>query len=176
MRLHIVNAGNYYYNWKHHSALLSLILKAMKKYKIQNVMVSTIDMWRIKLITKEKMEDFCKGKLGERNKTICDDLEQFFHDIQVCAEPICDFYEYTNKRKNIYLSFFVPKLTKEELQLVEKQDEDFMDTFHLNMEADVDKDELAASESQSKYVFGESMRMTFTIKNALKRKFSSTSS
>ena len=62
-------------------------------------------------------------------------------------------------------TYFLPRLTEHELELVERKDEDFMKTFYDEMDADVDKAEMAASESESKYVQGYGFRKTYTIEN-----------
>ena len=116
-------------------------------------MMTRIYMRRSRLITKEKMEKFCKGKEYERI-SVNDDLETLIEKIQLGeeADGRVDFY-------------FLPKLTEHELELVERKDEDFMNTFYGKMHADVHKAEMAASESDSKYVYGHGYRETFTIEN-----------
>ena len=103
------------------------------------------------------MEKICKGKkrANARAKiSVNDDLETLLEKIQLGKEPDddVDFY-------------FLPKLTEHELKLVERKDEDFMMTFGWEMDADVDKAEMAASESDSKYVYRHGWRETFTIEN-----------
>ena len=131
------------------------MLKGMKKYKIRKVMVTIIDGWRHSLITKEKMENFCKGKETGK-KSVNDDLEKFFEDIRLGSE--------LNFELNV--TYYLPKLTKEELDLVEKKDYDFMNTFSRGMDADVDKAEMMLSESDSKFVHGYCWRKTYTIENS----------
>ena len=126
----------------------------MKKYNLEKAMVTRIYMWRDRLITKEKMENYCKGK-EEKKLSVNDDLETLFENIQLGEKPDDDIWTY-----------FLPKLTEHELELVERKDEDFMKTFYDEMDADVDKAEMAASESDSKYVHGWSRRETFTIENS----------
>ena len=76
-----------------------------------------IYMSRSKLITKERMENYCNGKEYAK-ESVNDDLEKLFEDLQLGKEPDDDVATY-----------FLPKLTKEELDLVERKDEDFMHTF-----------------------------------------------
>ena len=156
MDIHFVYAGFYYfYSDEHENRLKSFILKGMKKYNINKVMVTIIYMWRHRLITKEKMLDYCNGKDPWRNESVNDDLDSFFEDLRLGKEPD-DMSHHT---------YFLPKLTEKELQLVEQKDSDFMDTFGSKMDADVGKAEMAASESESKYVFGRGWRETFTIEH-----------
>ena len=133
-------------------SFISKAIKQFKKYNVQKVMVTKIIMERHRLITKEKMENFFKGKEHQK-LSINDDLETLFENIQLGEEPDDDVYFY-----------FLPKLTEHELELVESKDVDFMKTFNYP-NADVDKAEMAASESDSKYVEGWGYRRTLTIEN-----------
>ena len=154
MEIHFVYAGSYYFEM-HENRLTSFILNGMKKYKIKRAMVTMIYMSRSKLITKERMENYCNGKEYEK-ESVNDDLEKLFENIQLGKKP--------DDNLGIY---YLPKLTKEELDLVERKDEDFMNTFGLGMNADVDKAEMMLSESDSKFVEGWGYRKTVTIKKSL---------
>ena len=73
-------------------------------------------------------------------------------------------------------TYFLPKLTKEELELVERRDTSYLQTFD-RFYPDVPEAEMLLSESDSKYVQGCGWRKTFTIEfpyNLRKRKHSST--
>ena len=154
MEIHFVYAGGYYWYDDEHR-LRSFILKGMKKNNIKKVMVTSIRMSRYRLITKERMENFCNGKEDEKD-SVNDDLENLFNDIQLGKKP--------DDNLGIY---YLPKLTKEELDLVERKDEDFMNTFGLGMNADVDKAEMLLSESDSKFVLGDCWRHTYTVEKSL---------
>ena len=100
------------------------------------------------------MVDVCKGKDGYGAEvSVNDDLEKLFKDIQLGEKP-----------DDLVWTYFLPKLTKEELDLVERKDEDFMHTFWFER-ADVDKAEMLQSESDSKYVRSYAVRYTLTIEN-----------
>ena len=63
-------------------------------------------------------------------------------------------------------TFFLPKLPKEDLKLVEERNEDHMKTYYYHCEGydpDVPKEEMAKSKSKSKYVACECMRFTFEL-------------
>ena len=95
-----------------------------------------------------------------------DDLEALFENIQLGEEP-----------DDSVTTYFLPKLTEQELELVEREDEDFLRTFRDFYDLDVNQLKhqqavMAASKSKLTYVFGDGWRRTFTIKNSLKRKFS----
>ena len=64
---------------------------------------------------------------------------------------------------------FLPKLTEEEMKLVEKEDTTYLQTFFasdLDRNPDVPEAEMLLSESDSKYVEGFGYRETFTIENS----------
>ena len=96
-------------------------------------------------------------------------LPSIFEKIRLGKEPDEEVYTY-----------FLPKLTKEELELVERRDTSYLQTFAnwviLEKNPDVDETEMMLSESDSKYVKAWSRRETFVIenpfKNSSKKKFS----
>ena len=49
------------------------------------------------------------------------------------------------------------------MELVEKRDASYLQTFWFNDRADVDETEMMLSESDSKYVYGNCQRKTFAI-------------
>ena len=130
----------------------SMFLEGMKKCDIKKVMVTFISMWRRKLITKEKMENYCKG-IKDEKESVNDDLESFFEDIRHGEEP-----------DDRVWSYFFPKLTEKEMKLIDRKDQDYLKTF-LRSNPDVEKAEMLASESNSKFVQAFCLRKTFTIEN-----------
>ena len=129
-----------------------MIVEKMKEHQIKKLMVTNITFWRDRLITKERMENYYKGKERE-TRSVNDDLEVLFEDIRLGKE--------TDDQVHTY---FLPRLTVNELILVEGKDKHFMATFWLLMNADVSKAEMAASKSDSKYINANGRRRTFTIK------------
>ena len=132
----------------------------MKKHKIKSVMLTSIYLYRSYLITKEKMESYCKGEKYCKD-SVNDDLESLFENIRLGKE--LDELVYT---------YFLPKLTKEELELVERRDTSYLQTFYEGLyggNPDVDETEMMLSESDSKYVRGRSWRKTFVIENSSKK-------
>ena len=118
-------------------------------------MVTMIDLRRERLITKEKMEDVCKGE----GYSVNDDLESLFENIRLGKELNEDVETY-----------FLPKLTKEELAWVERKKYSYLVTFWsmtnpLDRNPDVDETEMMLSESDSKYIYAWSNRRTFVIEN-----------
>ena len=127
----------------------------MRKYGIHSARLTIIGMARWNLVTKEKMKQAYKGELknerGWRNQeSVHDDLETFFKNLLDSKEP---------KEEDVVWSFFTPKLTKEELKLVEERNEDFMSTLYLS-NPDVDPKEMKLSDLKSKYLRGYCRRHT----------------
>ena len=89
--------------------LRSIIWNGMKRHKIKSVMVTKIHLFRSNLITKAEMESYCKGEKWMKD-SVNDDLESLFENIRLGKEP--------DERVNTY---FLPKLTGEELELVERR-------------------------------------------------------
>ena len=102
------------------------------------------------------MESYCKGEMEEQD-SVNDDLESLFQNIRLGKEP---------DEKWVY-TYFLPKLTEEELELVERRDTSYLQTFS-GRNPDVDETEMMLSESDSKYVQGYSWRRTFVIENSSK--------
>ena len=153
-KIHFVYTKNFRHFTDQWSNQLKLfILNGMKKHKIETVMVTILRMSRNNIITKENMESFCKGE-KIRKKSVNDDLESFFKKLKLGNEPNEDVRTY-----------FLPKLTEEELELVEKKDFNYFQSFSWS-NPDVDKSQMKLSESDSKYVQGFCWRKTVTIEVA----------
>ena len=174
MQTHFVYTGRYYFIG-HLAKLRSLIMQRMKKYKIKKVVLTKIYMQQQYLITKELMEKYCKREIKCQLKvSVADDLESLFENIR--------------RGKKVHLgknlddevqTYFFPKLTREELELVAKKDYSYMAKFlgPLNEnnkrdpdKIDVDEADMKASESDSKFVKGRCRRVTFKIKQPSKLK------
>ena len=166
MKTHFVYAGHNYYEYTskplreyfsgRETRLKAIILNGMKKYQLDSVMVTNINMHRMNLITKERMENYYKGKEDEKRKhSVNDDLESLFGDIRLGKEP-----------DECIHTYFLPKLTNKELKLVESKDYSYFQTFQLWYDPDVDATEMMQSESDSKFVQSGCGRRTFTIENS----------
>ena len=125
----------------------------MKRYNIQSVMVTRIQMGRSSIITKETMESYCKGEEEEKD-SINDDLESFFEDLRLGKEP----------NQHVW-TYFLPKLTEEEMELVKSKDSSYLQTFVKSSDPDVPEAEMKLSESDSKFVQALGSRKTFTLNN-----------
>ena len=120
-------------------------------------------MYRRNLITKEKAKDASEGKLknesgwGGEVVSINDDLEMFLTNI----------LNSKNIKEERVESFFTPKLTEEELKLVEVKNKDHLNSY-LNYpihgrNPDVDPVEMKKSDSTDKYLHGRCWRRTFPL-------------
>ena len=157
MEIHFIDAGEH--DWDPYEnlntkKLISFISAGMKLYKIKQVMFTNIYMRRYNLITKEKMENYCKGK-EDKKESVNDDLESLFQDIQ------------SGKELNVVNhTYFLPKLTQKELKLAEQKDLLYSKTFKWNLlHFDVDETEMLMSESKSKFACGGCHRQIFKIEN-----------
>ena len=124
------------------------IRKGMKKYKIKTVMMTEIQMHRRFLITKEEMENTNK----RAGKSTNEDLESLYEDICLGKKP-----------NNWGVTYFLPKLTEEEMTMVENKDPNYFATFSASIKADVEPDKMNTSESDSKFVCGFCTRRTSTV-------------
>ena len=163
LKIHFIYAGDYYKSNDSYYGARSFILNEMKKYKIQSVMMTMLHMHRKCLITKEKMEKYYNEEFEWDGKySVNDDLESLFEDLRFGKQP---------DEKSV-AAYFLPKLTKEELELVERRDTSYLQTlyagrFGIKLDyPDVDETEMMLSESDSKYVRGFSQRRTFVIENS----------
>ena len=121
-----------------------------------------LDMDRWKLVTQEKVKKAAEGKLKNDpdwaifEASINDDLERFFNNLQNQKEV---------KYEDVF-SFFTPKLTKEELKLVQEENEEHLKTYadyFMGRNPDVDIEEMKKSDSKSKYVHGKCWRVTMPL-------------
>ena len=142
--------------------LREIFLTKMKSNGIQFAIFTQLYMYRRKLVTKEIVKKAYQGKLKKDEDwkrfegSIHDDLETFFTNLQ-------DHQKIKNEE---ILSFFTPKLTEEELKLVEKRNEQHLMTYlyHLlGQNPDVDAEEMEKSESKSKFVQGACWRWTIPL-------------
>jgi len=136
--------------WEEEDELRSFILKEMETHKIQKAMVTLLYMRNNNLITKENMESLIDGR-----QSVNDDLESFFEKLRL-GEKQTEFVQ----------TYFVPKLTAKELELVEKKDSNYFKNFFWS-NPDVDEIQMKMSESDSKYVQAFGRRRTFIVENVI---------
>ena len=146
----------FYFDYGNFKKLKEIILKKMREYGISSSILTTLRMSRMNLITKEKSKEAAERKLNndpewERYKgSINDDLESFLNNLQNSNEIDYEDVE----------SFFTPKLTEEELKLVEQKNEEHMRTYVSSYSPDVDVEEMKKSDSKDKYLHSRCRRRT----------------
>ena len=94
-------------------------------------------------------------EIGEKD-SVNDDIESLFEDIRLGKERA----EWIHGL--IFFTYFLPKLTDEEMRLVDRKDTSYFETFSF-ADPDVDEAEMKLSESDSKFLHGRGSRSTFTI-------------
>ena len=133
----------------------------MKSYGIESANLTMLGMMRWNLVTKEKVKQAYEGKLKNDKdwkmykESIHDDLENFFANLQ----------GQTKINEHVY-SFYTPKLSVDELKLVERKDELHLGTYswhNFKRNPDVDDEEMKKSNSKSKYVKGHCWRHTIHL-------------
>ena len=140
--------------------------KEMTKYQLNRVYVTMINMERHFLITKEKMEEFYLRKKYAKS-SVTEDIESLCHKTYV-SHNLCEIcrQHVIEENKNFRVhTFFLPKLTKNELKLVKNKDFNYFQKFVDYLRVDVDKDKMMRSESDSKFVLGLCERRTFILEN-----------
>ena len=161
---HFIYCGRHYHKEAiKEEKLKEIILKKMRKYGIQTSILTMLNMFRIKLVTKEKVKKAAEGKLKndpdweDYEGSINDDLERFRLRLQNQKEV-----EYENVK-----SFFTPKLTNEELKLVKGGNKEHLKSYWDydidGLNPDVDVEEMKKSDSKSKYVHGRCWRKTISL-------------
>ena len=154
MEPHFIFAGEYYSNYDYGNIdrLKLFIWEQMKIYQMQSVMVTAIYLKRDSLITQEKVESYSNGEHSFRRISVNDDLETLFEELQLGKKPSFSVQTY-----------YLPKLTKDKMALVDLKDTNFLSTFYESENPDVTKKEMELSVSDSKFIFGQCRRRTFRI-------------
>ena len=159
MEIHFICAGCHYY--VHFDDLLKLfILERMKRYNIKAVMVTILEMDRWTLTTKECVKKYCLGN-GDEKISVNDDLDSLFEDLQRGELPLRyhPVYEHYEQKVDTY---FFPMLSKEELDMVERRDINYLRSFGA-----LKPEKMEPSESNSRFVHSKNTRRTFSVTNPL---------
>ena len=115
---------------------MALIRERMQKYNMNVIRVTFISLTRDNLFTKDQMEENSKRWYrDDYKKSVGDEVDSFF----------------SRERRGAFLSYghqsieFIPKLTEEEMALVEKQDQNYIETFRFSSNAVRDRIKLSQS-------------------------------
>ena len=135
-----------------------LIFTRMKKYGIISLLLTILGMNRMNLVTKEKSKQAYQGKLKNEpgwqwyKGSVNDDLESFLARIH---------RQIFKSEKRV--SFYLPKLSKEELKLVQQKNREYRETFLFSEFPYVDPEEMKKSKSKDMYMHGSCLRWTMTV-------------
>ena len=170
-KLHVFYAGTYYNEFVRSGKLKSFLLQKLRSRFSKSVMLTMLRMSRDHLITQEKMKNITRGLDLKEQEGVCDDLEHIYEKIKAGKCDSNDQFSvsiYAGKVEETQ-SYFLQKLTENEMQLVDMKDENHLATYswyyagHLNgrQNPDVDEKEMKLSHSESKYVKFSCQRKTF---------------
>ena len=114
-------------------------------YNIKSFLFTMISMFKGQLVTKEMMKSIYQGLFNDET-SVGDDLELFFEEIKLGN----DIEMVSRTGLGMY---YLPKLTVEEMILLNNKDEDYLRTFivHPYENPDVNEAEMELSESKSKF-------------------------
>ena len=132
----------------------------MRKYGIESAVLTIFWIARRYLITKEKTKMAYQGKLKNdedwdlEDGSMNDDLESYFEKLQLEKEV---------EPENVW-SFFLPKLTSNELKFVEEKNLEHFVNYAAGTDADVNIEEMKKSNSKSKYIHCYCHRITIPLK------------
>ena len=157
---HFIYCGVHYFN--KNNVLVKWLREKMSKYGIQSSILTMLHFIRWNLITKEKAKSASKGKLKNEKSwkneelSVNDDFETILTNLQN-AEEI---------EEEVVHSFLTPKLTNEELKLVERENQEHLNTYFYHCAGrnpDVSAEEMKKTDSKSKYVHVGCGRVTFHL-------------
>ena len=164
---HFIYCGYYYY-WNKEK-LQEMSLAKMREYGLQSAVLTIFGVFRRNLITKEKTKMAYEKKLknvedwDEFDGSMNDDLELYFENLQLKKEV----------EEEEVNSFFLPKLTNDELKLVEEKNFEFFSSYGdfgvMGWNPDVDIGEMKKSNSKSKYSRCTCGRKSFPLKLELNK-------
>ena len=159
-----------------------MVIKAMKKNEIEFLILTVLHNWREHIITKKEMKKYYDGKMeidrglrigqNRYKESTLDDMESFIANILIGDVKEEDKY-----------TFFLPKLSEEEIRLIEDQDIEYLNSFacyikHLkNPDVKYDESlslEMLEKESKTKFLRGGSRRKTTFLKPPLHKSQSPT--
>ena len=127
----------------------------MKIFQMQSVMVTAIYLKKDSLITEEKVKSYSNGEQDIR-RSFYDDLETLFEELQLGKNP-----------SRCTRTYHLPKLTVDQLALVDSKDKQFFRTFDKMypyvFPPYVFPKKKMETVSDSEFILGVSQRRTFRI-------------
>lgn len=168
MEIHIIYTGHSYLFGPDDPSTLNLFIFYMvKKYQLKSCLFTLISMFKSHLVPKNVMEDYYKGSLKDENlsltienyrESVHDNLDTFFEQIKLGNNV-------ESVLPTLGMCWF-PKLTEDELVLVENKNEDYSRTFadFLGIYQNIDEHKTKNSESESKFAFCMCFRISTRVK------------
>ena len=160
---HFICCGDLGTNENRQRQFKTNLLAKMKSYGIEFAILTKLCMFRWKLVTNETVTNAYQGKLKNEQdwkhyeQSIHDDLDTFFANLQ----------DFKKIEIEYVASFFTPKLTEGELNLVEETNKHHLSTYreydYFRQNPDVNVEEMKKSDSKSKYVHGICRRYTKSL-------------
>ena len=160
-----------YENSDHLVRLKRMVMKSMHENGIKSVVFTLLHNWREHIITKKKMKQYYDGKIhfdrgfqirqNRYQESMHDDIDNFFENI--CIGKIIEIDKYT---------FFLPKLSENEVQMIQDQDIEYLNSFACYIKTrenpDIKPDEITPEmnekESKTKFLRGGCRRVTLFLK------------
>ena len=121
----------------------------IKGFECESFTITAIAMARNNVVTKEVMKKHYKGKFKHDHFfkiSVHDDLDSFFEQTK----------NFRFIDPSVIGTFFLPKLTNEELLLLKNKDENYLKLYaeyHFGQNPDVDETEMMKSKSKSKFAY-----------------------
>ena len=119
-----------------------IVFDKMKEFRMKHLMVTSMSMSRFCLITKERRDELYLGRERMFKESINDSIETLLGNIRLGHQP-----------NETLLLYFTPRLTDEEMQLIERKDPDYLQSFRIPE----DVNEASMKNSESDYKFCETM-------------------
>ena len=143
--------------------VVSFFCELMREAQLQSVILSTFQMSQRHLITQEEMKSYCLGKDRMYPKSINDDLEKMFEELQIGeTNYLIPRSLYDELYPDPTKTYFLSKLTKDEMALIEMKDWNYFRHFAIS-NPDVDKEDMEMSSFTSKFIFTICDRETYRI-------------
>ena len=160
---HFIYCGNHYFDEECFELMIS---DTMKRYGIQSLLLTVLKMVRINLVTKEIVKLAYEGGMkGDRAAIRFGNSDWIHEEFSINDDLESLLIKIQNDEEKIHSqSFFTPKLTNDELKLVQQGDNKHLKTYEYDY-PDINIEEMKKSNSKSKYVHVSCARQTFSLVN-----------
>ena len=146
LKIHFFHVGRL----PHPTRLRSLFSDARQRHKLKSVMLTSLTMTRYNLIRSEDEQAYNRHNVNNNKHFVHEDIELLLENIRIGKNPV-----------RRYESLYLPKLINEELDLVKKNDQNYLKNY-VFLPADVPIARMRLSASNSKFQYAGCSRETFT--------------